>query len=330
MSPPSFSLCALEKAREKMTCHNCRTKCQKFGKDRKGNQRFRCCQCLKTYSERSEKLDGTNKSEKEIEQIIRLLVEGISIRSIERITGIHRDTVLNVLVLVGERCQRLLDRTLRGLAVRDLEIDEIWGFCYCKEKRNASGNPLRGDAYCFVAIERTTKLVVRWHLGKRSPGDAWTFVRELDEAVTGNFQATTDGWAAYPEPMLAYFQDRAAYSQLIKVFGPAVDDDHRYSPPQVIDTIVKDVCGQPDPERICTSHVERQNLSIRMGMRRLTRLTNAFSKKWTNLKAAYALWFAYYNFCRVHQTLRVTPAMQAGIASRIWELQELISQITNY
>lgn len=307
-----------------MTCHNCRSQCKKFGRDRRGNQRFQCRQCRRTYADRPERLEGTNKSTEEITQIIRLLVEGVSVRSIERILGIHRDTILNVLVLVGEHCERLLERTLCGLRVRDIECDEIWGYCGCKEKNNASGDPQRGDAYCFVAIERTTKLVVTWHLGKRAPSDAWTFIRKLDEATVGNFQATTDGWPAYPEPILAYFHDRAAYSQLIKVYGPAVGEEHRYSPPQVIDTIVHDVCGDPDPARICTSHVERQNLSIRMGMRRLTRLTNAFSKKWENLKAAYALWFAYYNFCRVHQTLRVTPAMEAGLANHVWDLGELL------
>ena len=125
-----------------MTCHNCRTKCQRFGKDRKGNQRFRCCQCYKTYSERPEKLDGTNKSEAEIERIVRLLVEGCSVRSIERITGIHRDTILNVLVIVGNRCERLLERMVNGLPVRDVQCDEIWGYVGCKEKNNASGDPL--------------------------------------------------------------------------------------------------------------------------------------------------------------------------------------------
>jgi transposase-like protein/IS1 family transposase len=310
-----------------MTCQNCRTNCQKFGKDRKGNQRFRCCQCYKTYSERPERLDGTNKSEKEIEQIVRLLVEGCSVRSIERIAGIHRDTILNVLVLAGQRCQNLLDLTMQSLPVRDIQIDEVWGFVGCKEGHNATGNPEFGDAYCFIAIERNTKIVITWHLGKRSAGDTWAFVRKLDCAVSGHFQATTDGWKSYPEAMQAYFSDRADYAQLIKVYASSTEGEHRYSPPQVIDTIVRDVCGTPDPARICTSHIERQNLSIRMGMRRMTRLTNAFSKKRDNLRAAYALWFAYYNFCRVHQSLRVTPAMQAGLSTHVWELGELLQAI---
>jgi len=259
-----------------------------------------------------------------ITQVIRLLVEGVSVRSIERITGKHRDTILNLLVLVGERCQNLLERTLHDLPVRDVQLDEVWGFVQCKDKNNHTGNPEFGDAYCFTAIERNTKLVITWHLGKKSPHDAWIFVRNLESATVGNFQATTDGWAGYPEPMLAYFHDRASYSRLIKVYARTAADEHRYSPPRVVDTIVVDVCGDPDPERICTSHVERANLSIRMSMRRLTRLTNGFSKKWANLHAAYALWFAFYNFCRVHQSLRVTPAMEAGLTDHVWEFGELL------
>ncbi|HVN78549.1 MAG TPA: IS1 family transposase [Terriglobia bacterium] len=306
-----------------MTCHNCQAKCQRFGKDRKGNQRFRCCQCYKTYSNRPEKLDGTNKSEKEVEQIVRLLVEGCSVRSIERITGIHRDTILNVLVLVGERCERLMERTINGLPVRDIQCDEIWGFVGCKEKRNASGDPLRGDAYCFVAIERNTKLVLTWHLGRRTARDTEAFTEKLNESTKGNFQITTDGFKAYRDAVSYSLGTRVDFAQLIKVYA-ASQEETRYSPAEVVSTEIVPVIGNPNPDKICTSHVERQNLSIRMGMRRMTRLTNAFSKKWQNLRAAYALWFAYYNFCRVHQSLRVTPAMQAGIAGRVWGIMELV------
>ena len=306
-----------------MTCHNCKSKCQRFGKDRKGNQRFRCCQCIKTFSIRPERLDGTNKTEKEIEQIIRLLVEGMSVRSIERITGIHRDTILNILVLAGERCERLLERTISGLPVRDVQCDEIWGYVGCKEKRNASGDPLRGDAYCFVAIERTTKLVLTWHLGRRTARDTEAFTEKLNEATTGNFQITTDGFKAYRDAVSYSLGTRVDFAQLIKVYASS-QEETRYSPAEVVSTEVVPVIGNPNPDKICTSHVERQNLSIRMAMRRMTRLTNAFSKKWQNLKAAYALWFAYYNFCRVHQALRVTPAMEAGITDRVWEISEIL------
>jgi transposase-like protein/IS1 family transposase len=311
-----------------MTCHNCRIKCQEFGKDRKGNQRFRCCQCYKTYSERPEKLEGTYVPPEEISNILRLLVEGMSVRSIERITGIHRDTILNVLVLVGERCEHLLERMVNGLPVRDVQCDEIWGFVGCKEKRNENGDPMRGDAYCFVAIERSTKMVLAWHLGRRTARDTVAFTEKVNEATRGQFQITTDGFKPYVDAVQYSLGTRVDFAQLVKVYGASSEGEHRYSPAEVVDAVPVPQWGEPDINRICTSHVERQNLSIRMGMRRMTRLTNAFSKKWENLKAAYALWFAFYNFCRVHQTLRVTPAMEAGISNHIWGLGELVDAIS--
>ncbi len=307
-----------------MTCHNCKIKCQKFGRDRRGNQRFRCCQCFKSYSERPEKLDGTNKTDKEIEQIIRLLVEGCSIRSIERITGIHRDTILNVLVIVGNRCERLMERMVHRIPVKNVETDEIWTYIGCHEKRNVSGNPLFGDCYCFVGIESNTKLVLCWQVGKRTARDTQEFIARLDEATVGTFQLSTDGYRPYFDAIHTVLAHRVHYGQIVKSYGQTNDDDHRYSPPQVVDITIKPMWGNPDPEKICTSYIERQNLTLRMHMRRLTRLTNAYSKKWENLKAAYALWFAYYNLCRVHKTLRVTPAMEAGLATHVWTLGELL------
>jgi IS1 family transposase len=290
----------------------------------KGNQRFRCCQCYKTYSERPEKLDGTYKPSEEITQIVRLFVEGCSIRSIERITGFHRDTILNVLVIVGNRCERLLDDTIRGLRVRDVECDEIWGYVGCKEKRNANGDPMRGDAYCFVAIERNTKLILAWHLGRRTERDTVAFTEKINDATQGHFQITTDGFRPYVDAVHMSLGTRVDFAQLVKVYSSPRDGEQRYSPAEVVDAVPLPRWGQPKLNRICTSHVERQNLSIRTGMRRMTRLTNAFSKKWENLKAAYAIWFAWYNFCRVHQTLRITPAMEAGLTSHIWTLEELL------
>jgi IS1 family transposase len=269
-------------------------------------------------------LDGTYLPTERVTTIIRLFVEGCSVRSIERITGTHRDTILNVLVIAGERCERLLENTLRSVPVQDVECDEIWGYVGCKEKRNVTGDPLRGDAYCFVAIERSSKLVLTWHLGRRTARDAQEFVEKLNGASAGQFQVTTDGFPPYFDAVHTSLGTRVDYSQLIKLYGTANDEEHRYSPPRVIDTIVKPMWGNPDLERICTSHVERQNLTLRMHMRRLTRLTNAFSKKWENLKTAFGLHFAWYNFVRIHQTLRVTPAMQAGITDHVWSFQELL------
>ncbi len=184
---------------------------------------------------------------------------------------------------------------------------------------------MRGDAYCFVAIERNTKLVLTWHLGRRTTRDTEAFTEKLNEATAGEFQITTDGFAAYRDAVSYSLGTGVDFAQLIKVYAAAPEGERRYSPAEVVSTEVVPVIGHPNPDKICTSHVERQNLSIRMGMRRMTRLTNAFSKKWENLKAAYALWFAFYNFCRVHQSLRVTPAMGAGISNHVWNLGELLA-----
>jgi IS1 family transposase/transposase-like protein len=308
-----------------MTCENCRVDCKKFGRDRKGHQRFRCRQCLKTFTEphNGHFFSMYTPSEKAI-LILKLFVEGVSVRSIERLTGVHRDTILNLLVLSGAQCERLLEDRVRQIPVRDVECDEIWGFVGCKEKRNVGSDPLLGDAYCFVAVERNTKLVLTWHLGRRTARDTVAFTEKLNEATAGEFQITTDGFAAYRDAVGYSLGIRVDFAQLIKVYAAAPEGERRYSPAEVVSTEVVPVSGSPDPNKICTSHVERQNLSIRMGMRRMTRLTNAFSKKWENLKAAYALWFAFYNFCRVHQTLRVTPAMEAGITDHIWNIPELL------
>jgi IS1 family transposase len=260
----------------------------------------------------------------QIEAIVKLFVEGCSVRSIERITGVHRDTILRALVVVGQKCERLLERLCLNVPVADIQCDEMWGYVGCKEKRNITGDPKRGDAYCFVAIERTTKLVLAWHLGRRTADDTIRFIDKLDKAAAGHFQVSTDGFGPYPDAIHTALGVRVSYAQLIKVYGAPVDEEHRYSPPRVLEAIAKPVWGSPDPAKICTSHVERQNLTMRMHMRRLTRLTNAFSKKWENLKAALALHFAWYNLCRVHQTLRVTPAMEANLTSGILSIKELL------
>lgn len=263
-------------------------------------------------------------SPEEVENVVRLFVEGCSIRSIGRITGLHQATILKVLALAASRCERLMESKIHRLPVSDVQCDEMWGFVYCKEKRNTTGDPERGDAYCFVAIERKTKMVLAWHLGKRTAHDTEAFTEKLNEATRGHFQITTDGFGAYPEAISYSLGTRVDFAQLIKVDAAPAEDETRYSPARVVEVIAKPVWGQPDPERICTSHIERQNLTMRMHIRRLTRLTNAFSKKRDNLKAALALHFGWYNFCRTHKTIQVTPAMEAGIATHVWTIGELL------
>jgi IS1 family transposase len=175
-------------------------------------------------------------------------------------------------------------------------------------------------------MERRTKLVLAYHLGKRTAKSTDAFIGKLAYATSmDRFQLTTDGFGPYVSAVKLLLRDRVDFAQLIKVYGTPRDGEQRYSPAEVVDSVPVEIMGRPVADMICTSHIERQNLSIRMGMRRMTRLTNGFSKKWENLDAAYALWFAYYNFCRVHKTLRVTPAMEAGIADHIWTIAELIA-----
>jgi IS1 family transposase len=182
-----------------------------------------------------------------------------------------------------------------------------------------------GDNYCFVAIERNTKLVLNFALGKRNQATTDVFIEGLRQATADqNFQITADGFAPYVSAIENTLSDRVDFAQLVKVYRATPEGERRYSPAEVVSTEVVPVIGNPDPERICTSIVERQNLTMRMQIRRLTRLTNAFSKKWENHWAALCLYFAYYNFCRIHKTIRVTPAMEAGITDHVWELAELL------
>src|SRR5579863_1642329 len=302
LGPPSFWLTGPKKARVKMTCHNCQTQCKKFGKDRKGSQRFRCRQCSKTFTEpHNGHFAGMYLPMEKAVFILRLLVAA------------------------GERCERLLEDRIRQVPVKDVQCDEMWGFSYCKEKRNVTDDPQRGDAYCFVGIERTSKLILAWHLGKRTARDTMAFTEKLDGATAGKFQITTDGFAPYVDAIHTCLGTRVDFAQLIKVYGASGEDEHRYSPARVLEVTAKPVWGQPDPKRICTSHVECQNLTMRMAIRRLTRLTNAFSKKWENLRAAFALHFAWFNFCRRHSTIRCTPAMEAGLTDHIWTMEEMLN-----
>jgi len=175
-------------------------------------------------------------------------------------------------------------------------------------------------------MERNTKLVLAYHLGKRTAKATDAFIGKLAYATSvERFQLTTDGFGPYVSAIKMLLRDRVDFAQLIKVYGTPRDGEQRYSPAEVVDSVPVEIMGKPIRSRICTSHIERQNLSVRMGMRRMTRLSNAFSKKWEHLEAAYSLWFAYYNFCRVHKTLRVTPAMESGIAGHVWTIGELIA-----
>jgi IS1 family transposase len=262
---------------------------------------------------------------------LQLICEGSSVRSASRITGLHHRTILKMIVAAGARCEEILTARIRNVPVEDVQCDEIWGFVYKKRNSSHGGElnfPYIGDAWTFVAIERNTKLVLAYELGERTITRATKFIDKLAVATDPRqrFQLTTDGLPAYNTPIGDGLRERVDYAQLIKIYNQATpEESRRYSPAHLAEAIPTPVYGDPDEKRICTSHVERQNLTMRMCMRRLTRLTNGFSKKWENLKAALALHFAYHNFCRRHQTLKgIMPAMAAGIAGHVYTLGELL------
>jgi transposase-like protein/IS1 family transposase len=313
-----------------MACTDCEVRCQRFGTHRNGLQRFRCPVCRKTYTEdHKPALEGSYISQERIVLALRLLIEGNSLRSTQRITDLDINTLMSILVKAGEKCERLMGRLIVNIPVKDVQCDEIWAFVQKKEGNKApfeAHNDGIGDAYCFVAIERYTKLVLNFALGRRTQATTDAFIEGLRHATSSQrFQISTDGFQPYRSAITTTLSDRCDFAQLIKVYTQDPEGQRRYSPPDVTHTEKVPVMGNPDPAKICTSHVERQNLTIRMQMRRLTRLTNAFSKKWENLWAAYCLHFAYYNFCRIHKTLRVTPAMESGITSRVWTLADLLN-----
>jgi IS1 family transposase len=268
---------------------------------------------------------NTLKPEKKL-AVLSALVEGNSIRSTERMTGVHRDTILRLLVQVGENCLRLSDATMRDLPCSRVQVDEIWTFVAKKQKRVKQGESDQeiGDQYVFVALDADSKLIPSFEVGKRDGQTALALMTDLFRRVARRLQLTTDGFPAYIESVEESFGYDVDYAMLIKEYGPEDPGRARYSPPVVVGVTQVILNGQPNEDDISTSYVERQNLTIRMMCRRFTRLTNAFSKKLANLKAALALHFAYYNFCRIHRTLRVTPAMAAGVTDRVWGLSDLL------
>ncbi len=261
-------------------------------------------------------------------QILRCLVEGNSIRSTSRITGAAKNTVVKLLVDAGKACSEYQDKTLRNLSCKRLQCDEIWSFCYAKKKnvpkeyRNTFGY---GDVWTWTAICAETKLVPSWLVGDRNSYTAYLFIQDLASRLNHRIQLTTDGFKAYLEAVEGAFGSEIDYAMLVKIYGTDSEGEKRYSPAEIIETKRKVIVGNPDRKLISTSYVERQNLTMRMSMRRFTRLTNGFSKKVENLAHAVSLHFMYYNFCRIHKTLKVTPAMEAKVTDQLWDIEDIVS-----
>jgi IS1 family transposase/transposase-like protein len=314
-----------------MECQHCQGRTKKFGRTNDGRQRFRCLnlECRKISSERRERPLGEMRLPVDRAlQVLQLLVEGVSVRAVERLTGTEKKTILRLLAQVGPACERMLAETVANVPVKDVECDELWTFVRCKEATKARKGITdleAGDCYTFVAIERSSKLVLAFKVGRRNTWDAHDFMGKVSAATAGEFQISTDGWTGYPETIEYNLGARVRYGMVVKEFVSAGGEEaRRYAPPRLLGQEKIAVYGEPDEDKMGTSRIERSNWTIRTHLRRMTRLSNGFSRKRSNLQANLALFFAYYNFVKIHRSIRMTPAMKAGIARKPWEMVDLL------
>ena len=265
-------------------------------------------------------------------RVVSCLVEGSSIRSTVRMTGISKNTITKLLVELGAVCSRYQDETFRNLKLNRIQCDEIWAFVYAKQK-NVTVEMLEdrhaGDAWTWTAIDAETKLIPCWMIGQRGATEAKAFIDDLSSRLAKRVQVTTDGLKVYLKAIDDAFDGEVDYAMLVKIYGESSDGQKRYSPADCIGCKKENKIGNPDEMHISTSYVERSNLTLRMGMRRFTRLTSGFSKKIENHAAAVSLFMMYYNFARIHQTLRVTPAMAAGVSAKLWSIGDIVALIGN-
>lgn len=296
-----------------MTCHNCAARCQRHGRNRGGTRRYRCLTCRKTFSEPRRTIGNRCSSLEKSALVAELLARGNSVRAAAAVVGIEKNTVLSLLAEIGEGCAALLRSRVRNFDVSHLEIDEVWTFVQKKQRRVTAADPdWAGDAYCYIALDRATRLVVAWHFGKRDMPNTARFILKVRKSVSRRrFQISSDGWEEYEWAIEAGLADRADYARIVKVLGPGR---------------VAAVLGRPDLSQTETAYVERLNGTLREWCRRYVRKTHAFSKKPGMLKAALALAFAHYNFCRIHGTLHITPAMAAGVARMPWTTETLLEE----
>jgi len=261
--------------------------------------------------------------------VITALVEGCSIRSTSRMTGVAKGTIIRLLEQVGTACADYQDRMICNVSAKRVQVDEIWSFVGAKAKNTKpehfENGGYAGDAWTFVAIDADSKLVISWLTGRRDAGYAADFLQDVASRLSNRVQLTSDCHKMYLDAVPDAFGEAVDFAQLVKVYGDSTEGQKRYSPAQCLGTKRIDVIGDPDHKYISTSYVERQNLNMRMGMRRFTRLTNAFSKKLDNHIHTLAIFHMHYNFSRVHQTLKATPAMVAGLSSHVWSIQEIVT-----
>lgn len=311
-----------------MKCVNCDginvVKFGFFGKE-KEIQRFKCKSCASTFSEEQNRpFDSLRLSPEKIKQVVHLLTESVGIRACERLAQIHRDTVMGILEFAGNRCTRIFNKHIVGLTVKEVQMDELYAFVYKKERNCQPDEIEYGDQYTYLAFDPISKLILSYHVGKRDQINTEIFVKDLTTRINDrkHFDLTSDGFLSYEIPVIENFYGKCSYAQLIKNFQTF--RDRPKDAPQIPPTEKRICFGKRKNQSICTSHVERLNLSVRTFARRFTRRSICYSKTLANLKHSVSLFVAHYNFCRVHSTIKMTPAMAAGIALNPLTLEELL------
>lgn len=305
---------------------------RKNGTTKTGATRYRCKDCGKSWTEKTATLGGMRIDLDTAAMVVEMLCEGVSVRATSRMTKVSVPTILDLLVYVGERCEAYMAENIRDQFVGDVQVDEIWQYVFCKKATAKQQNYVGGcgDSYCFTALDRSTKLLVTWHMGRRTEEHCRQFVTKLDRATNGHFHISSDGFKSYPSTIRNILGHRVDHGVLVKIYGSTIDmNTRRYSPARILGASKTAVHGDLyQQEQICTSHVERMNGSIRTFCKRMARLTYCFSKKWTNHKRALGLFFAHYNYCRKHRSLKgQTPAMAHGLATEVWTARDLLERI---
>ena len=312
-----------------MTCRKCQhTEFKKSGRNRNHTQRFKCLNCRTTFSEVRPTIGSHYISPEDAEKALIMMLEGMSVRAISRITGIHRDTILSLMVTASEKAKQVFDKMVQNIRPKFVQLDELWCMVGCHGKRVTVDSPAGwGDAWTWLALDSDSKMILSHYIGPRNTVSAYKFVKDLSERTLGTYQITSDALRGYVGAIEEWYGADVHFAQLQKIYGRTEAGPEWYGGGTVIAAVPKVKTGSPDWSRISTSHIERANLSVRMHIRRFARKTNAISKKLDMLKAAVTLFVVWYDFCRVHQTLRVTPAMESGITDHVWSLGELLRAV---
>lgn len=305
---------------------------KKNGTTKAGTTRWRCKDCGRSWTEKTELFAGMTIGIEKATQIVQLLCEGNSVLGTSRITGVSKGTILDLLLLVGPKCDQYMQQNIKGVFVDNVQVDEIWGFVFCKAATAKREKYVGGcgDCYCYTAIERTTKLLVCWHMGRRNELHTDAFISKLERATMGHFHISSDAWKSYPSTIKRNLGHRVDHGVMQKIYGRPINyPASAYSPARIIGASRSPRHGDPyQQDKICTSHVERMNLSIRTFTKRMVRLTTCFSKRWENHRAALAMFFMHYNFCRKHSALKcLTPAMAHGISTEVWSVRKMIESV---